>query len=173
MTPNHPPYPFFPKSKCVPPRGGTRFPPKSGGGRRPPPLPLEKTLVLGHAFFFFFFSWYVAIFLAKRQRFFCGGVGGGSTPLGGFFRRVQGGWRKKKSGGRKISRGGGRHAPTCALAMGPYSASCLVNKVTPCSQNATQLVKRRRKRKHAAWQKTKSSVPCACGASLQPTLPMT
>ena len=44
MTPNHPPYPFFPKSKCVPPRGGTRFPPKSGGGRRPPPLPLEKTL---------------------------------------------------------------------------------------------------------------------------------
>ena len=36
-----------------------------------------------------------------------------------------------------------------------------------------QLVKRRRKRKHVAWRKTKSSVPCACGASLQPTLPMT
>ena len=43
--PQPPPTSFFPKSKCVPPRGGTRFSPKSGGGRRPPPLPLEKTLL--------------------------------------------------------------------------------------------------------------------------------
>ena len=40
-------------------------------------------------------------------------------------------------------------------------------------QNATQLVKRRRKRKHAAWRNKKSSVPCACGAILPTHLPMT
>ena len=104
---------------------------------------------------------------------FLWGGGGGFDPPWGVFQTCPGGVEKKKIRAEKFPGGVARHAPTCALAMGPYSASCLVNKVTPCSQNATQLVKRRRKRKHAAWQKTKSSVPCACGARLQPTLPMT
>ena len=43
--------------------------------------------------------------------------------------------------------------------------------LTVGDQNATELVKRRRKRKHAAWRKNKSSVPCACGAACSPPFP--
>ena len=81
----------------------------------------------------------------QTEIFLWGGGGGVRPPLGGFSDVSRGGGEKKNPGAEKFPRGVARHAPT--LAMGPYSASCLVNKVTPCSQNATQLVKRRRKRK--------------------------
>ena len=68
-----------------------------------------------------------------------GGGGGVRPPLGGFSDVSRGGGEKKNPGAEKFTGGVARHAPT--LAMGPYSASCLVNKVQPERDSISQAPK--------------------------------
>ena len=100
-----------------------------------------------------------------------GGWGGGSTPLGGFFRRVRGGGEKKNPGAEKFPGGVARHAPT--LAMGPYSASCLVNKVQPERDSISQAPKEKEACSMAKDKKVAYRAPAAQACNPPFLLPVT